>query len=55
MAYAMETVSVEKVMTCVHQYSCGNSEEETPYDTEDAVSTWINKVRVCFPLTEQYD
>lgn len=44
MAYTVETVSVEKVMTCIQQYSCGNREEETPYDTEDAVTTWINKV-----------
>lgn len=46
MAYTVEMVSVEKVMTCIHQYSCGNTEEETPYDTEDAVTTWINKVCV---------
>lgn len=46
MAYTVETVSVEKVMTCIHQYSCGNTEDETPYDTEDAVTTWINKVCV---------
>lgn len=44
MAYTVETVSVEKVMACIHQYSPGNAEVETPYDTEDAVTTWINKV-----------
>uniref|UniRef100_H3CXJ1 Calmodulin regulated spectrin-associated protein family, member 2a n=1 Tax=Tetraodon nigroviridis TaxID=99883 RepID=H3CXJ1_TETNG len=44
MAYTVETVSVEKVMACIHQYSSGNTEEETPYDTEDAVTTWINRV-----------
>lgn len=47
MAYTVEMVSMEKVMTCIHQYSCGNSAEETPYDTEDAITTWINKVCVC--------
>lgn len=44
MAYTVETVSVEKVMACIHQYSPGNAQVETPYDTEDAVTTWINKV-----------
>uniref|UniRef100_A0A7N8Y438 Calmodulin regulated spectrin-associated protein family, member 2a n=1 Tax=Mastacembelus armatus TaxID=205130 RepID=A0A7N8Y438_9TELE len=44
MAYTVETVSVEKVMTCIHQYSSCDPDVETPYDTEDAVTTWINKV-----------
>lgn len=44
MAYTVETVSVEKVMACIRQYSSCNPEVETPYDTEDAVTTWINKV-----------
>ncbi|XP_041862050.1 calmodulin-regulated spectrin-associated protein 2a isoform X4 [Melanotaenia boesemani] len=45
-AYVVETVSVEKVMACIRQYSSTscNPEVETPYDTEDAVTTWINKV-----------
>ncbi|XP_067452811.1 calmodulin-regulated spectrin-associated protein 2a isoform X1 [Thunnus thynnus] len=44
MAYTVETVSVEKVMASIRQYSSLNPEVETPYDTEDAVTTWINKV-----------
>lgn len=44
MAYTVETVSVDKVMSCIQQYSFEESEEETPYDTEDTVTTWINKV-----------
>lgn len=44
MAYTVETVSAEKVMSCVCRYSFCNPEIETPYDTEDAVTTWINKV-----------
>uniref|UniRef100_A0A8C4GES8 Calmodulin regulated spectrin-associated protein family, member 2a n=1 Tax=Dicentrarchus labrax TaxID=13489 RepID=A0A8C4GES8_DICLA len=44
MAYTVETVSVEKVVTCIRQYSPCDPEVETPYDTEDAVTTWINKV-----------
>ncbi|XP_008290431.1 calmodulin-regulated spectrin-associated protein 2a [Stegastes partitus] len=44
MAYTVETVNAEKVMACIRQYSSCNPEAETPYDTEDAVTTWINKV-----------
>uniref|UniRef100_A0A669ECI7 Calmodulin regulated spectrin-associated protein family, member 2a n=1 Tax=Oreochromis niloticus TaxID=8128 RepID=A0A669ECI7_ORENI len=44
MAYTVETVSVEKVMACICQYPSCYAEVETPYDTEDAVTTWINKV-----------
>ena len=44
MAYTVETVSMEKVMACIRQYSSSNTEVETPYDTEDAVTTWINMV-----------
>lgn len=51
MAYTVEMASAEKVMNCIRQYSCGSAEEETPYDTEDAVTTWINAVRGgVFPL-----
>ncbi|XP_073332827.1 calmodulin-regulated spectrin-associated protein 2a [Pagrus major] len=42
-AYTVETVNAEKVMACIRQYLACNP-EETPYDTEDAVTTWINKV-----------
>lgn len=52
MAYTVEMVNMDKVMTCIHQFSCGNAEEKTPYDTEDAITTWINKVCVCFFLVE---
>lgn len=44
MAYTVEAVSVEKVMACICQYPSCYPEVETPYDTEDAVTTWINKV-----------
>uniref|UniRef100_A0AAV2KZJ1 Calmodulin regulated spectrin-associated protein family, member 2a n=1 Tax=Knipowitschia caucasica TaxID=637954 RepID=A0AAV2KZJ1_KNICA len=44
MAYTVDTVSVGKVTSCIRQFSASESEEETPYDTEDAVTTWINKV-----------
>ncbi|XP_062251632.1 calmodulin-regulated spectrin-associated protein 2a [Platichthys flesus] len=44
MAYTVETVSAETVMACVSQYLPCKPEVEMPYDTEDAVTTWINKV-----------
>ncbi|XP_068455207.1 calmodulin-regulated spectrin-associated protein 2 isoform X2 [Clinocottus analis] len=50
MAYTVEMVSVERVMTCINRYSSAGPShgdghiQELPYDTEDAISTWINKV-----------
>uniref|UniRef100_A0A673ZL13 Calmodulin regulated spectrin-associated protein family, member 2a n=1 Tax=Salmo trutta TaxID=8032 RepID=A0A673ZL13_SALTR len=45
MAYTVETVSLEKVVACILQYSSHNDEDaDTPYDTEDAMTSWINKV-----------
>ncbi|KAJ3594523.1 hypothetical protein NHX12_003830 [Muraenolepis orangiensis] len=49
-AYTVEMVSVERVMSCIHRCSsaepslAGAHAQELPYDTEDAVTTWINKV-----------
>ncbi|XP_077463148.1 calmodulin-regulated spectrin-associated protein 2a isoform X2 [Stigmatopora argus] len=43
MAYSVDTLTVEKVMASIRQYSC-YLEEETPLDSEDAVTTWINKI-----------
>ncbi|XP_077439864.1 calmodulin-regulated spectrin-associated protein 2a isoform X3 [Vanacampus margaritifer] len=44
MAYSVDILTVEKVMAGVRRYSSCYSEEETPYDTEDALTTWINKI-----------
>ncbi|XP_019901090.2 calmodulin-regulated spectrin-associated protein 2 isoform X1 [Esox lucius] len=47
MAYTVEMVSVERVMACVHRYTPSHPDgriRDLPYDTEDAVTTWINKV-----------
>ncbi|XP_043079023.1 calmodulin-regulated spectrin-associated protein 2a isoform X5 [Puntigrus tetrazona] len=44
MAYTVETVSVEKVMACMQQYSTDYPDGDVPYDTEDAVTSWMNKV-----------
>uniref|UniRef100_A0A8C7ZW72 Calmodulin regulated spectrin-associated protein family, member 2a n=1 Tax=Oryzias sinensis TaxID=183150 RepID=A0A8C7ZW72_9TELE len=47
MAYTVETASVEKVTACIRQYSSYNPEVDSPYDTEDAVTSWINTVNEC--------
>uniref|UniRef100_A0A8C3TWG5 Calmodulin regulated spectrin associated protein family member 2 n=1 Tax=Catharus ustulatus TaxID=91951 RepID=A0A8C3TWG5_CATUS len=44
MAYTVEMVSVEKVIACTQQYSTFFQATEVPYDIEDAVMYWINKV-----------
>ncbi|XP_059400060.1 calmodulin-regulated spectrin-associated protein 2a isoform X2 [Carassius carassius] len=44
MAYTAEIVSVEKVMACMQQYSTDYPDGDVPYDTEDAVTSWMNKV-----------
>ncbi|XP_029930430.1 calmodulin-regulated spectrin-associated protein 2 isoform X2 [Myripristis murdjan] len=50
MAYTVEMVSVERVMACINRYSTAEPShsdghlQELPYDTEDAITTWINKV-----------
>uniref|UniRef100_A0A8C2A7W2 Calmodulin regulated spectrin-associated protein family, member 2a n=1 Tax=Cyprinus carpio TaxID=7962 RepID=A0A8C2A7W2_CYPCA len=44
MVYTAETVSVEKVMACMQQYSTDYPDGDVPYDTEDALTSWINKV-----------
>lgn len=46
MAYTVEMVSVEKVISCTQQYSTFFQAAEVPYDIEDAVMYWINKVGV---------
>uniref|UniRef100_A0A8D0HMZ4 Calmodulin regulated spectrin associated protein family member 2 n=1 Tax=Sphenodon punctatus TaxID=8508 RepID=A0A8D0HMZ4_SPHPU len=44
MAYTVEMVSVEKVIACSQQYSSVFQATDLPYDIEDAVMFWINKV-----------
>ncbi|KAM8930248.1 calmodulin-regulated spectrin-associated protein 2 isoform 2-T2 [Pelodytes ibericus] len=44
MAYTVEMVSIEKVIACVHKYSPFFQAADMPYDIEDAVMYWINKV-----------
>ncbi|XP_037538210.1 calmodulin-regulated spectrin-associated protein 2 [Nematolebias whitei] len=50
MAYTVEMVSVERVMSCIHRYSPADPVHSDglvqglPYDSEDAITTWINKI-----------
>lgn len=52
MAYTVEMVSVERVMSCIDRCTSAETShmdghiQELPYDTEDAITTWINKVHV---------
>ncbi|XP_056336713.1 calmodulin-regulated spectrin-associated protein 2 isoform X1 [Danio aesculapii] len=44
MAYTVEMVSVERVLSCIQKFTPFLPEEDFPYDAEEAVTTWINKV-----------
>ncbi|XP_051552853.1 calmodulin-regulated spectrin-associated protein 2-like isoform X2 [Myxocyprinus asiaticus] len=44
MAYTIEMVSVERVLTCIKKLTPFLPEEDFPYDAEEAITTWINKV-----------
>lgn len=46
MAYTVEMISIEKVVTCVKRFSTFSASKELPFDLEDAMIFWINKVRV---------
>lgn len=56
MAYTLEMVSVERVMSCINKFSSAQPTHSDgliqglPYDTEDAITTWINKVRAGHPF-----
>lgn len=50
MAYTVEMVSAERMMSCINRFCTAEPShgdrhvQELPYDTEDTVITWINKV-----------
>ncbi|XP_054612688.1 calmodulin-regulated spectrin-associated protein 1-B-like isoform X2 [Dunckerocampus dactyliophorus] len=44
MAYTMEMISVEKVVSSVKRFSNFSASKERPFDLEDAMVFWINKV-----------
>lgn len=51
MAYTVEMISIERVVTSVKRFSNFSASKELPFDLEDAMVFWINKVRsVCVCL-----
>ncbi|XP_076014805.1 calmodulin-regulated spectrin-associated protein 1a [Genypterus blacodes] len=46
MAYTVEMISIEKVVASVTRFSNFNVSKELPYDLEDAMVFWINKVNM---------
>lgn len=44
MAYTVEMISIEKVVASVKCFSTFSASKELPYDLEDAMIFWINKV-----------
>lgn len=47
MAYTVEMISIEKVVASVKRFSTFSASKELPYDLEDAMVFWINKVNAC--------
>lgn len=45
MAYTVEMISIEKVVASVERFSTFSASKELPYDLEDAMVFWVNKVR----------
>lgn len=45
MAYVVEMISIEKVVSSVKRFSNFSASKELPFDLEDAMVFWINKVR----------
>ncbi|XP_060738633.1 calmodulin-regulated spectrin-associated protein 1-B isoform X1 [Tachysurus vachellii] len=46
MVYTVEMISIEKVVTCVKRFSTFSASKELPFDLEDAMIFWINKVNL---------
>ncbi|XP_058473097.1 calmodulin-regulated spectrin-associated protein 1a isoform X1 [Solea solea] len=46
MAYIVEMISVEKVVSSVKRFSNFSASKELPFDLEDAMVFWINKVNI---------
>ncbi|XP_054908479.1 calmodulin-regulated spectrin-associated protein 1a isoform X2 [Poeciliopsis prolifica] len=46
MAYTVEMISVEKVVSCVKRFSNISASKELPYDLEEAMILWINKITI---------
>nr|XP_046230552.1 calmodulin-regulated spectrin-associated protein 1a isoform X3 [Scatophagus argus] len=46
MAYVVEMISIEKVVSSVKRFSNFSASKELPFDLEDAMVFWINKVNM---------
>ncbi|XP_047184867.1 calmodulin-regulated spectrin-associated protein 1-B isoform X1 [Scophthalmus maximus] len=46
MAYTVEMISIEKVVASVERFSTFSASKELPFDLEDAMVFWINKVNM---------
>ncbi|KAG7241193.1 hypothetical protein INR49_025936 [Caranx melampygus] len=46
MAYTVEMISTEKVLSSVKRFSNFSASKELPFDLEDAMVFWINKVNI---------
>ncbi|XP_057169820.1 calmodulin-regulated spectrin-associated protein 1 isoform X3 [Ursus arctos] len=46
MAYTVEMISIEKVVASVKRFSTFSASKELPYDLEDAMVFWVNKVNL---------
>ncbi|XP_017911563.1 PREDICTED: calmodulin-regulated spectrin-associated protein 1 isoform X3 [Capra hircus] len=46
MAYTVEMISIEKVVASVTRFSTFSASKELPYDLEDAMVFWVNKVNL---------
>ncbi|XP_008274646.1 calmodulin-regulated spectrin-associated protein 1-B isoform X2 [Stegastes partitus] len=46
MAYTVEMISIEKVVASVKRFSTFSASKELPFDLEDAMIFWINKVNL---------
>ncbi|XP_041754760.1 calmodulin-regulated spectrin-associated protein 1-B isoform X2 [Coregonus clupeaformis] len=46
MAYTVEMISIERVVGCVKRFSTFSASKELPFDLEDAMIFWINKVNM---------
>lgn len=45
MAYIVEMISIEKVVSSVKRFSNFSASKDLPFDLEDAMVFWINKVK----------
>lgn len=46
MAYTVEMISIEKVVSSVKRFSTFSASKELPYDLEDVMLFWINKATI---------